>query len=885
MKSPILVRIAVGIAALAVPASYRERFREEWLSELWHLREQGAPWSKILARTLGVFQDAVETRRPAREAKETRSRSAVGFHDVRLAWRSFGTRPGWTFFVLATLTVGIGANVAMFSLVEAVLLRPLRYAEPERLVKIQGFALASGQPGNISPGEFYDFAERTQIFESMGAHGWVGFFTVSGDLEPERVAGSTVTAGFFETLRVRPVLGRLFTEEEDRPGAPLTTLLTHTFWQTRLGGSPGIVGKTIRLNAEPHEIVGVLPADYSHPEPNPEREPLLYTLQRFDRADLCQSCRFIRAVGRLRDGRSLEEGRADLVAIARRREQDDPGSNTGRGAYVADLKEAIVAGSRKGLLILYGAVGAVLLIVCANLANLQLAQGFVRQKALAIQSALGAGRAALVRQLLIESWLLSMAGGLLGLLLAVSARGLLAQRAIPRAVEIDFDWTALAFAVVLSSLTAMVFGLAPALSLASRNLRSVLVEGGGRGASARSNARRILIGVEIALSLMLLVAAGLLLRSLGELRSVTPGFRADRVLTLSLSLPLARYDEGDQIPFYQRLYERIQSLPGVRAVGGTNILPLSDNYSNDAFQIDDRPAPQGERPGAEARSVSAGYFEAMGIPLLRGRLLDERDDTGAARVVVISESMAEKFWPGEDPLGARITYNRGVADESRQDVGGIGSREIVGIVSDVKHLDLDEEKVPTFYTPQPQEPSFHTMTLVVRASSGAGSLTSGISRELAAMDPEVPLYSVRSLSEVLEGSVSEERFRARVLGLFALVALALAALGVYAVMGLSVAQREREIGIRMALGARVRDVVRMLVLESMTPVLWGLAAGGAGAFVLSQAIRSLLFRIEPSDPATFASVTAILGATAIAAALLPTLRAARVDPVRTLRSD
>jgi putative ABC transport system permease protein len=884
MKPSILARVAVGIAGLAVPVSYRERFREEWLSELWHLREQRAPYSKVAARTFGVFLDAVETRRLLPPSKEKR-RNAMGMRDLRLAWRSFGKRPGWTFFVLATLTVGIGANIAIFGLVEAVLLRPLRYPAPDRLVKIQGLTLATGEPSNISPGTFYDFAERTEVFESMGAHGWVGFFTVAGDFEPERVAGSSVTAGFFETLGVPPLIGRIFTEEEDRPGAPLTVIVTHTFWQTRLGGSTAVLGKTIRVNAEPHEIVGVLPADYTHPEPNPQREPLLYTLYQFDRADLSQTGRFIRAIGRLRDGRSLDEGRAELVAFARRLEEDDPESNTGRGAYVVDLKEAIVAGSRKGLLVLYAAVGSVLLIVCANLANLQLAQGVLRRKGLAIQSALGAGRGALVRQLLIESWLLSLTGGLLGLLLASSARGLLAQRAIPRAVEMELDWTVLVFAVVLSSLTAILFGLAPALSLASKNLRSVLLEGGDRGSSSRTDARRILIGVEVALSLVLLVSAGLLVRSLVELRSVTPGFRADRVLTLSLSLPLARYDEGEQIPFYQRLYERIQSLPGVRAVGGTNILPLSDNYSNDAFQIDVRPAAQGDRPSAEARSVSDGYFEAMGIPLLRGRLFDERDFAGSARVVVISESMAEKFWPGEDPLGARITYNRGVADEGKLDVGGTGSRELVGIVGDVKHLELGEDRIPMFYTPQPQEPSFHTMTLVVRASSGAEALASGISRELASLDPEIPLYSVRSLSEVLEGSVSEERFRARVLGIFALVALGLAALGVYAVMGLSIAQREREIGIRMALGAGAKDVVRMLVIESMSPVLWGLAIGGVGAFFLSRALRSLLFRIEPWDPATFAGVIAILGATALAAALVPTLRAAQVDPVTTLRSE
>ncbi len=437
----------------------------------------------------------------------------------------------------------------------------------------------------------------------------------------------------------------------------------------------------------------------------------------------------------------------------------------------------------------------------------------------------------------------------------------------------------------MSSLTAIVFGLAPALSLASKSLRSVLLEGGGRGASARTDVRRVLIGVEVALSLMLLVAAGLLVRSLAELRSVGPGFETDRVLTMSLSLPTARYAEGEQIPFYQELYERIQALPGVRAVGGTNILPLSDNYSNDAFQIEARPAPEGQRPAAESRSVSPGYFEAMGIPLLRGRIFDERDASGAPRVVVISESMAAKFWPGEDPLGALITYNRGTPEDEQQEIGGVGSRAIVGIVGDVKHLNLDEEGVPMFYTPQPQEPSFHTMTLVVRSTTPPDSLVSGVTRELASMDREIPLYSVRSLNEVLDRSVGEERFRARLLGLFALVALGLAALGVYAVMGLSVAQREREIGIRMALGAKVNDVVRMLVVESMTPVLWGLLAGAVGAVFLSQALRSLLFRIGPSDPATFVIVTVILGASALAAAVIPTLRATRVDPVKTLRSE
>jgi putative ABC transport system permease protein len=881
----------VALWSFLVPAAYRERFRDEWWSELWHLHEGGGRSAEILGRARGVFRDALSARlllektasvSPAHRAK---GRSAMMLQDLRLALRALGSRPGWTVFVVLTLAVGIGANTAVFSLVDAVLIRPLRYPDPDRLVKVEGLDTGTGEPANLSPADFHDFASESDVFESMGAHGWVGFFTVSGDFEPERVAGSNVTAGFFDTLGVRPALGRLFREEDDRKGAPPTAILTDPFWRTRFGGDPGVVGKTIRVNAESYRIIGVLPPDFRHPEPNPDREPVLYAPYQFDPSDFPRSGHFIRAVGRLREGKTIEEARAELVSIARRLEETYPDSNTRRGVYLRPLKEAIVADARRGLLVLYGAVGAVLLIVCANLANLQLAQGFARKKALGVQSALGAPRGRLVRQLLFESILVSLAGGLLGFLVASSARGVLAQRAIPRAVEIDFDAGVFGFAILLSSLTAVVFGLAPALSLSSGALRSVLAEGGGRGATSRGGARGLLVGAEVALSLLLLVAAGLFAKSLVELRSVTTGFVADRVLTLSMSLPIARYAEGEEIPFYEELYRRIASLPGVAAVGGTNILPLTDNYSSDGFQIEERPAPEGEAPYVEARSVSAGYFEAMGIPLLRGRLFDERDRVGSPGVVVVSEAMARKFWPDEDPIGKRITYNRGIDDAVRQDVGGPGSREIVGIVGNVKHLGLGDEDVPMFYTPEAHQPSFHTMTLVIRSTLPPESLAASVSRELSAMDPEVPLYSVRPLSEVLEASVGPERFRTRLLGAFALVALALASIGVYAVMSLLVVERRHEIGIRMALGAGARDVVAMLVSESLKPVAGGIVAGGIAAVFLTRLLKSLLFRVSPSDPATYVAVAAILGTAALAAAILPSLRAARVDPVTTLREE
>jgi putative ABC transport system permease protein len=880
-------RALVYLAGLLVPESYRARFLEEWRSELFYHREGGAPPLSSLARALGAFEDALATGRLLRQAGTAPApvgRMSMFTSDLRLALRSVLSRRWQSLLMVLILAVGIGANAAIFGLVHAVLLRPLSYADPDRLLKVQGFWLDTGTPANLSPADFYDLAAEGEVFESMGAHGWVGFFTVTGRGTPERVGGSNVTSGFFETLGVRPVLGRLFTREDERTDAPLTALLTYAYWKTRFGGDPQVVGTSVAINAEPYEIVGVLPADYSHPEPNPEREPLLYTLYRFDPADLPRSGRFIRAVGRLREGRSLEEARAELAGIMSRLERAHPDTNLHASVHVAPLKESIVGDFRRGLLVLYGAVGAVLLIACANLANLQLAQAAARRHALAVQSALGARRARLVRQLLLESFLLALAGGVLGFFLAASARGVLALRAIPRAIEVEFDATVFAFALLISAATAILFGLAPALSLSSGSLRGALVEGATKGSSARTGARRVLVALEVALSLVLLVSAGLFLRSLQELHAVSPGFRSDSIVTLSTSLPLARYPEGDQIPFYERLYDRVRALPGVSSVGGVNILPLSGSYSTDAFQIEERPVPEGEKPGAEARSVGAAYFEAMGIPLLRGRLFDGRDRKGSPGVAIVSEAMAEKFWPGEDPLGKRITYNRGIPEEEQKDVGGPGSREIVGVVGDVRHLGLDEEVVPMFYTPSAHQPSYHTMTLVVRASAAADSVVSAVERELASMDSEIPIYSARPLGEVLEGSIEEERFRARLVGLFAALALALAAVGVYAVMGRIVDQREREIGIRMALGANARNVVGMLVLESLKPVLWGLVAGGIAAALLTRLVQSLLFRVQPGEPLTYAAVALVLLTAALASALVPTLRAARVDPGKTLRN-
>jgi putative ABC transport system permease protein len=790
--------------------------------------------------------------------------------------------------VVMILGVCIGANTGIFALVNSVLIQPLRYPDSERLVKVRGSR--DGEPSNLSPADFFDLQERSETFSSLGAHGWVGFFTVTGDGEPERVAGSNVTFGFFETLGVKPQLGRLFTETEHQSDSASTVLLTHAFWQRRFAGASDVIGRSLRVNSMPHEIVGVLASDYRHPEPNPEREPAIYVPYRFDRARAGRSGRFVRAIGRLEEAATFEQARADLAAIARGLEETYPESNAGRGVLLEPLRNAIVKDSRFALLVLFGAVGTMLLIACANLANLQLVHAAARRHEIGIKTALGAPRGRLVRQLLLESWTLAMAGGAVGLGLALLAKEYLALRVVPRADELAFDGTVVAFTFAVSTLTVLVFGLLPALGMSGGDVRQTIAEGGTRGALGlrfRFRGRQLLIATEVAFSLLLLVSAGLFVRSLTVLEGVAPGFRPERVVTSSLSLPIARYPEGDQIPFYDQLYERVRALPGVRAVGGINILPLTQNYSSDGFQIEDRPVPAGQAPSAEARSVGGDYFEAMGIPLLSGRVFDASDRKESPGVVVVSESMSNRFWPGESPIGKRITYNRGLPEDERVDIGGPGSREIVGIVGDVKHLSLAAREPPMYYTPQPHHPSFHTMTLVVRAEPGTApaGIAAALRREVHAMDPEIPLYSVRTLDDVLHASASAPRFRAALLGSFATVALVLSLVGVYAVMGVCVAQRTPEIGIRVALGARAGHVTTTLLQETMVPVLVGTAVGLSAAFAVTRFLDSLLYGVSSTDASTFVLVSVLLVSTAGTASLVPTLRALRIDPVRALHLE
>ena len=811
--------------------------------------------------------------------------------DLRYAIRGFIKRPGFAVIAILTLSIGIGATTAIFSVVQAVLLRPLGYPQAGRLVKVIGFDKGEGVPGNLSPADFLDFERDNTVFARMGANGFVGLFTITGgNGEAERVGGVQVTEGFFATLQVQPATGRSFLPEEDRPGAPRVALITDGFWRRRYGADPSIVGSSITVNALPATVVGVLPPAFRHLEINPERPADIFMLFRFNPAEANRGGHFIRGVGRLKDGVAVERARAEIEAVATRLEQQYPNDNTDQGVVVTPLLEAMVGESRPVLLLLSAAVGFVLLVACANVANLLLARGTGRLKELALRAAIGADRGRLIRQMLTESAVLSLigaAGGLVLALWATRALSVLAATGLPRADQIGLDGAVLAFAVGAALLTSVVFGLLPALHLSRSGLNESLKEGGKQpGAAIGRASRELLIIAEVALSVVLLVGAGLFARSLWQLQQVDPGFKAEHVLSMEVSLPVARYEEGEQMPFYQRLEERVRALPGVAQVGAINILPLSNNYDSQGVQVDDHPMPEGQGQAPQVRSITPGYFRAMGIPMIKGREFDAHDVNDGQLVVIVSRSMADKYWPGErDVIGKRVTHNSGIARERQQVVGGPGSRVVIGVVDDVKHLGLDESEVPMMYEPHTQQPSYHTMRLVVRADADAdaAALTRSVRAELNQMDREVPLSQVATLSSTLEQSVAGPRLRATLLGLFAILAMALAAIGVYGVVSYLVGQRTQEIGVRRALGARAIDVMGMLVREAMRPVMIGIAVGMAAAFGLTRALSSMLFGISSTDPVTYVVACSVLAFAALVASIVPARRAFRVDPITAVR--
>jgi len=800
--------------------------------------------------------------------------------DLAYALRRLRQAPGFTAVAVATLALGIGANGAIFSVVNAVLLRPLPFEEPERLVRLS-MAWKGKPTGVYSPQNFLDVEAEARSFESLAVFDGHGM-TLTGRGQPARLEGAEVSATFFDSLRVPPALGRGFAPGENEPGHTKVAVLGHELWRTRFSGDPAAVGQTVQLNREPYTIVGVAPAGFSFPE-----RTEIWTAMEYDKRFRSQSrgAWYLGAIGRLGPAVTLEHAQQEVATIHARLAQAYPDANEGVGGAVESLQESMVGDSRRALLVLLGAVGLVLLIACVNVANLLLARVAARESELALRTALGASRVRLVRQLLTETLTLSVLGGAAGILLAAfSLDALLAlqPQGVPRLAEVRVDRAVVSFAGVLSVLTGLLFGVFPALQMLKRSAAEGLREASrgvlaGRGQRMRSG---LVVG-QMALAMMLLAGAGLLLRSFTQLRRVDPGFRSENVLTFRLSLPESAYkDEAARAAFHDRLMPGLAALPGVRTAAGIMGVPLGGIRFNFAFEVKGRPPlPMAQQPSMETRVATPEYFRAMGIPVLRGRTFEARDAAGAPPVAVISEAAVQKYFPGEDPLGRFITLGWG-RGEGRPNVGG----EIVGIVADVKDRSLAAEKQPEIYVPYAQVPT-ETMDIVLRTNVAPRALVPAVEKVVHDIDPELPVARVATLDEMVARSISEPRFYMVLLGAFAAMAVFLAALGIFGVLSYSVVQRSREIGIRVALGAHPQDVLRMVLGHAAGLALVGVLVGLAGALALSRAIRSLLFELSPTDPLTLGSMAVLLGAVALLASYLPARRATRVDPLIALRSE
>ena len=802
------------------------------------------------------------------------------WQDLRYGARMLLKTPGFTLIAVLTLALGIGANTAIFSVVNAVLLRPLPFAEPDRLVMIREMKPPDFPQFAISPANFLDYKKQNTVFESLVAMR-PATFNLTGLGDPERLRGLSLTGGFCAMLGVQPQIGRDFLPEEDQPGRDNVVILSHGLWQRRFGGDLKILNQEISLGGRAYTVVGVMPPTFQFLDRTSEIwAPISFTPQEVQHRG---GHSLARAIGRLKPGVTLDQARAEMSAIADRLALQHPGTNKGWNVRIWSLLDFTVGSVKPALLVLLGAVAFVLLIACANVANLLLARAAARGSEIAIRTAMGAGRWRIVRQLLTESALLALVGGIAELFLAKWGLDLLqtlAPQNLPRMNDVSLDGRVLAFTAAITLLTGMVFGLVPALQSSKPNLNEVM-KGAGRGSTeggGRRFVRSALVVVEIAAALVLLVGAGLMINSFWRLQKVDPGFKPDNALTVSVALPRRKYPEENQrSAFFQQLLEKVSAAPGVRTVGATSLLPLGNDDFVSSFAIQDRPSTQpGVARNTNFFSVSADYFKAMGIPLIRGRLFTEHDTKDSPRVAVINETMAKKIFPDEEPLGKRITF-----DTREKNPEWF---EIVGVVGDVKHYGLDQETTMQTYEPYTQQAA-SSMTLIVRATNEPANLTAEIRNAVLALDNEQPISSIGALNQLVSASVAQRRFSMLLLGVFAAVAMLLAMVGIYGVLSYAVTQRMREIGIRMALGAGRTDVIRLVVGHGMTLTGIGVAAGLGAAFLLTRLMTTLLFGVSATDLATFSLIALLLITVALLACWIPARRATKVDPMMALRCD
>jgi predicted permease len=801
------------------------------------------------------------------------SRMRTLFADLPYAFRVMSRTPSFAVAVVSVLALGIGANTTIFSIVNAVLLRPLPFEEPERLVRVFT-RTPGGRLFELSPGKFYSWQREAQSFEAMAMYQCCGFreLALTGTGTARTVRATAVSAGFFEVVRVRPALGRVFRHEEDTPGGKHVVILSDRFWRTELGGNPDVIGRTVKLNDEAYTIVGVMPAAASVASWTGMGSDVWIPLALTDQQRAVRGGHSRDGVARLKRDVAPAQAQAEMDAISARLAREFPQTDgRGWGVVVIPMHEEIVGNSRTMLLMLLGAVGLVLLIACANVGNLLFTRALSRRKEIAIRSALGAGRGRVFQQLLTEALLLAGAGGALGLLLAygtlTSASTLLAGQ-VPRAEEIAIDGRVLLFAVGVSMLTGMLAGTLPAMRAGRSDLNDALKEGGRSDGAMGVGTRRLLIVCEVALSVVLLMGAGVMIQSLLALRHGDTGFDPNNVLTMRVRLGGARYPSPAQrSSFFDAALQRIRALPGVEAAGTIDDLPFASGESQTLDLEGD--SPQREPIAVQVRQITPGYMRAMGIPVLRGRDVVDGD----AEVLLVSQEVAKLYWGEDDPIGRRaaLPFSKTVL------------RQVAGIVGDVKQRSLVEGPTPTAYY-HTRQPSGRA-TFVVRTSVPSATLTQPVVAAIHAIDPEQPVVDIRTMVEVLDERLAPQRLSALLLGVFAGVALLLAAVGIYSVVSYIVRGRSREIGIRRALGARTSDVLRLVIVEGMSPALVGVAAGAIAALASARVIRTLVFGVSASDPVTLAAVGATLAFVALIASLVPAYRALRLDPAKSLRAE
>jgi putative ABC transport system permease protein len=797
-------------------------------------------------------------------------------NDFRYALRQLIKAPSFTAVAIITLALGIGACTAIFSVVNTVLLRPLDYPDPDRIVNIRETNLPQFPEFSVSPPNYLDWQKQTRSYEYLAAYSGAGM-NLTGEGEPQRLVGIKATANYFDVFGMKPVLGRMWLPEEDAVGKNHVVVLSYAFWQRVFGGARDIVGRSIQLNGEPYTVVGVAPTGGLTSKVD------LWTPMAFKPDETANDARgghYINVFGRLKPGVSVTQAKAELDVLATQLAQQYPDSNKGWGIFIMPMQDYMVRDVKPVLYTLFGAVGCVLLIACANIANLLLARATARHREISIRAALGAGRARLMRQLLTESVVLAICGGLAGVLLAwlgLHALLALAPPSLPRVSEIHLDTGVLLFSLALSVLTGLVFGIAPAWLAARADVNEALKQGsrGSTEGGARGRLRSALVVIEVVFALMLLGGAGLLARSFMQLAHVDPGFNPENATLLRLSLPQKKYAKPEQQnAFVDALLERVKVLPGVQAAGVTHSMPLVSDYVL-GFNIEGRPAiAPSDLPNTNYYTVTPDYFKAMGIRLLRGRMFTPQDDAKAPRVAIINETMARQHFPNEDPIGKRINITNGPDTW----------REIVGIVGDIKQYGVDKATSAQSYEPFAQVP-FSSVNVVVRTNGSPAALLGALRPAVYSVDKDQPIGAIRPLEEIMADSIARQRFAMTLLSVFSAVALVIAAIGIYGVMAYNVVQRTGEFGIRMALGAQRGDVLRLVLTQGGKLIGLGLVIGLAATLALSRAMGSMLFNTSAYDPLTLAKITLLLAAVALVACFFPANRATKVNPIEALRTE